>query len=409
MELKVFEHEKIFYQGINKKPGFESRHFRALCSFHDQRDHSKYYSILRDGIKFNQHVGVISVGNLTIEILPKTDQSSDKNVWRDVLIKMLKETGEINVNTISNAKLKIQPNHILELYIDLFITEVEGLCRKGLIRKYRRKEENNNVLRGKLLFTQQIKKNLFHKERFYVSRHVYDTNEKLNCILRKAILLLSSLSLPTESRSRINKLKFDFPDLPEIFVTDDTLKKINWERKNSHYRASIDIAKLLLLNYHPDISVGQENVVAILFDMNQLWEKFILKRLKKEESENFKVQSQRNKLFWQTRKIRPDLIFENNGVKTILDTKWKLIRDSRPSEEDLRQIFTYNLYFDCKKGIMLYPGVGQKSHEGVFHHGNSVCIVQFVDILENQGGKYFLSPSIGRRIVELGLMPTTVF
>ena len=55
----------------------------------------------------------------------------------------------------------------------------------------------------------------------------------------------------------------------------------------------------------------------------------------------------------------------------IVDTKWKLIRDGRPSDADLKQMFVYNLFWQTDRSILLYPGAITWSGDwGRFHRGN---------------------------------------
>jgi 5-methylcytosine-specific restriction enzyme subunit McrC len=402
MILQVFEHEVIRYTGFRQRVGFEKSHFLTLCDFHDSKSEFKFYSIVRDGIKFNQHVGVIKVGNITIEILPKTDQSNSKAVWQEVLIRMLKEAGELNVQSLSQANLRLRSNHILDLYFELFIQEAEYLLRTGLVKRYRKHEENANALRGSLNFAKHIRSNLTHKERFYVNRQIYDVNECLNRIIRKAIDLLPSICFSNHLLVRVKRLQLNFPEVDEISISDKEFSNIKWDRKNDRYKTCIRIAELILLNYHPDISSGYNDVLAILFDMNTLWEKFILRRLKNSAPKEMLISAQDSKFFWGPRKIRPDIFVTLNDRKVILDTKWKILRDSHPSDDDLKQMFTYNRYYDCNKAIMVYPSIGQRPTSGIYHHDNSSCRLEFINVLDfNSNNDCVLSPTIGSDLVRL--------
>ena len=111
------------------------------------------------------------------------------------------------------------------------------------------------------------------------------------------------------------------------------------------------MAKLILLNYSPDVRRGSEDVLAILFDMNLLWELFVYRTLKKGESKGgYKVSAQNQKKFWNSRRIRPDLVLNwEDGRCVVIDTKWKLIDDFRPADTDLKQMYAYNMYWQTRR------------------------------------------------------------
>ncbi|HNU62307.1 MAG: hypothetical protein M0R67_00860 [Candidatus Cloacimonas sp.] len=44
----------------------------------------------------------------------------------------------------------------------------------------------------------------------------------------------------------------------------------------------MDIARLLLCNYHPDLKSDRNNVLTLMFDMNLLWESFIYHSIRKQ-------------------------------------------------------------------------------------------------------------------------------
>ena len=114
-----------------------------------------------------------------------------------------------------------------------------------------------------------------HQERFFVSHTTFDVEHKLHFIIYKAIRLLKKINTNAAIHSRIGALLLNFPEMPDLDVSESTFDRIFFNRKTLIYKKSIDIARLLLLHYHPDVSKGKDHVLALMFDMNYLWEQFV--------------------------------------------------------------------------------------------------------------------------------------
>ena len=106
----------------------------ALLKFNEYHNY-KYFNGITRGIQFKQYVGLIQVDGLTIEILPKVDRVNQEEKWRKVLIYMLKSTGKLKVQSTGSANVKRQNLNLLEIYFEMFLKEVQGLQRKGLVKK----------------------------------------------------------------------------------------------------------------------------------------------------------------------------------------------------------------------------------------------------------------------------------
>src|SRR6056297_2360708 len=129
--ISVFEHEKLT---LKSEPKFTSKVFEQLEKYYGTNG-TPYFSLIHKGVKFNQFVGVIQVGDTSIEVLPKTDRSTpDKSTWRSVLIQMLRITSGIEATATSRSNLKLHSNSIFDLYIELFIKECEKLSHQGLAK-----------------------------------------------------------------------------------------------------------------------------------------------------------------------------------------------------------------------------------------------------------------------------------
>lgn len=403
--ISVYEHESLKLDGVRLR----SDQLKALQKFYGEKG-VPYFSLIHNGIKFNQFVGVIRVGNMTIEVLPKADRQTQKEDWRVMLISMLRSVNLFEIHTPSSSSLKLRSNSILDLYFELFLNEVEYLLHRGLTKKYRKTEANISTLKGNILFAQHIQKNLIHKEYFYVRYTTYDALHQLHRILCKAIHLIEQINTNPLLTNKAATLRIRFPEMDDLTVTQATFDKLALNRKTEPYRKALEIARLLLLNFHPDVSRGNNHVLALMFDMNFLWEKFIYASLRKElvkTNSTFKVKSQSKKYFWKPEKgnrvgIRPDIIVQkNNDECFVIDTKWKNLDNLRPSDDDLKQMFVYHDYYKAKKVALAYPGDFQKVQGRYFTaEGNesdkecsliSLPAQKDVRLWQAEIAKYFLS------------------
>ncbi|MFN8395058.1 MAG: restriction endonuclease [Bacteroidia bacterium] len=364
-------------------------------------DGKPYYDLIANGVKFNQFVGVMQVGEHTIEVLPKIDRDrgSKDAQWRAVLLDMLRRTENLPIIETGEADLSLQPNHVLDLYIALFLKEVAYLMRQGLARTYRRTEGNRLALKGKLVMSRQIQENLVHAERFHVAYSTYDQDMPHNRILRLTLKVILRISNKAHLRGAVSRLLLDFPELPDISVNEQTFRKLVWNRKTEGYRRAIHIARLILLHYHPDIRGGSEHVLALMFDMNKLWEAFVLAELRRFAPEGWTVEAQHSERFWEAESgnkahLRPDIILRGpNRQIIVLDTKWKLT-DGRPTDQDLRQLFAYQHAFKADQGYLVYPGVGTKVNPALSFTASTQCHLLEINPLLN----FRLNADLGKEL-----------
>lgn len=427
--IRVSEYEKLYYD--DSKP-FKLKHWEALCKYLEiinkkEERRVEYFRIVNKGVQFTNYVGVIQAGNLTIEVLPKMDNESstaananidnlekdtaaEKHKWHNVLLQMLKECRFLRVNHVDYASLNLRSNSILDVYLELFLAETESLMHEGLLKKYRKNEGNQKALKGQLQFRKQIAYNSTHQEQFYVRYTEYNRNNIYNQLLFMTLLIIPMISNNSYLLDKVARLKIDFPDVSSCNINSETFNSLQFDRKTERYKEALLISKMLLLKYRPDITGGTENVIAILFDMNKLWEEWVFRRLKKEEvNSDISVQRQQSADFWNSdllaspKKMRPDIIITTFKEKIIIDTKWKIVDDLIPSDADLKQMFVYNLFWESYRSILLYPAVDNQ-----FNHGDYVdyrdktkqftqCTVQTVNVLDE---KNCLSVDFGKCFIK---------
>ena len=395
--IQIFEHERLTLTANERGEKLTPSELDKLYEFND-RHNNEYFTGIRDGVKFTEYVGVIQIGGLTIEILPKADKKQrneprDYDIWRNALLSMLAMCRQIKVESVSQASLNKRYHSLLDLYYEIYLDEVNALIHKGLIKQYRTHSANTRVLKGRIEFAENIKKNLIHQERFFTTHQVYDHQHTINQILLKGLDILSKIVTNPTIKDRICRTKLDFPDIKPTVITKAHFDKLKQSRKTIAYNEALKIAKMIILNYAPDIKNGQENMLALLFDMNKLWEEYVYRMLLRAQDNQYQIEFQNSQKFWEHKTIRPDIVVTKtegaNVEKFVIDTKWKIIDYRNPSDDDLKQMYAYNLYWDSGKCMLLYPKTEDFPESfGIFHKGRengNACKLGFIEVLNGNG------------------------
>lgn len=412
--IKIFEYDSLQYGEEYNGLLFKESHYNTLVKLNELHQ-NKYFNVGYKKITFRQFVGVIQVDNLTIEILPKIDRYESENQenkakWQNVLIEMLKVTAKLKIQQVGQAKVSRQSIHLLDIYFELFLNEVQLLIHQGLIKQYYKQTGNVKALKGKLEFAGHIQRNLVHKERFFTTHQVYEKDHLIHQILGQALDIVANLSKGSYLYGKCKTVQLNFPEVKSIKATENTFSKIVKSRKTAPYETALEIARLIILNYAPNISSGSEKMLALLFDMNNLWEEYILTRLKQTviNRPDIEVYSQSSKGFWNGITIRPDIVLEkrlsdNKKEVLIIDTKWKNIDQSKPSTHDLRQMYVYNEYWNSTKSFLLYPSYENdledfKEFDKITDKDNHQCALGKISILNSENK---LDENIGFRLLEV--------
>ena len=413
--IQVFEHTTLPVGGQ-----FTPDRFKLLVHY-NERHGNRFFAVGLDRIYFRNYVGVIQVGSLTVEILPKADKVPDsptqKRKWQGALLEMLRQSGFIRVASMSDARLRLRSSSLLDIHFESFLAEVDELVHHGLVRKYRQTCGNLPALKGRILFQQHLAKNIVHCERFFTAHVFYDRNNPFNQILRAALDVLVRVSSNPHLVALARSLAILFEDVEGVEVTDRTFSRLSYTRNTEHYRKALQLARLIILNYSPDVRGGREDVLAILFDMNFLFERYVYVLLKRAEAKqalrrlSFKAQMSRR--FWSAdgmkKSIRPDIIAQiGTGPDyewVVMDTKWKIPGDGKPGDADLQQMHAYNVQFGARRSFLLYPRVGNPlDTQGRFFQGEALqpsfdhsCSMVFLELFDGNS----LRKDLGKELVEM--------
>ena len=314
-------------------------------------------------LKAKNYVGVIQTANLSIEILPKIYDDTKEDETRNIFIEMLKPLLNINEIQISKADLSTTKNrNIYELFITMFVESVDKLIHKGVKSQYLEKEENQAFLKGKIQFNQHTKQNHIRKERFYVQFDEYIPNRVENRLLKSTIALLLKKTRNYENKKNLRQQLFIFDEVDFSFNHETDIKKINLHRGMEHYEMPIKFAKLFLTHQSFTSLRGKENVFALLFPMEKVFEnymEFVLENSKEQLGiKEVLVNGGKNEYLLECKmaRLQPDYLLEmKNKQKIICDAKWKVLENNEENEckinissSDVYQIFSYHHFYSAR-------------------------------------------------------------
>lgn len=281
---------------------------------------------------------------------------------------------------------------LLDLYSAALIHHVERVVEGGLFREYQRVEEESSFPAGRLLVNQTARlqgRGVTH--RVWSSHFERTADNAANRCLKYALWRLAQQSqdpsVPSVKRNRqqLNRLYGAFDGVPLDhslrFLDDDFVTgRRDLPSLRAYYRDALDVARAALLQrkIFLDRSKGGVQLPSIVFDMNDLFERYVRRTLEMHGAgagwsevvadgnttarrvlftHHRNVGSEVHKLDYADSFATPDIvILRENGqdVACVLDVKNKLVkrRSDRDGED---QVIAYALRYATDRVVLVHP------------------------------------------------------
>jgi 5-methylcytosine-specific restriction enzyme subunit McrC len=306
----------------------------------------KYFKNDWNTLKSKQYCGILNFENQDYYLLPKISKKDD-NTNLNVFIYMLMKAYNVKLDNEDFASCKNEAHNILEVFIQIFAQKLIKEFKRGIYKEYITEQNNLTTLRGKYLINENLKHN-FTNAKIYCEYDEFSENNILNQFFLYAI---KTLLLFTKNKILLKQCELI---LNEVENLNFDIKKLqlHFNRLNNRFKDSFDFA-MLLLNKSVPLFNKDKKSFAFLFDMNELFEKFI--------GEIYKDIDNSTRL--QTQKIFGNLVLKPDIITSIMiiDTKYKKVKDkSDLSTADKYQMFVYGSNFNIKDTMLLYPQHIQK-------------------------------------------------
>ena len=322
-----------------------------------------------DEVHTTSFVGVIKYGDLQLNIVPKIignlQEASSISCLKN-LIFMLRYVRKLNIRNIDEAELGKTNNPFLEVLIAHYANTLLDALHRHIPHHYETHKENLNALRGKIVFTQHIKNNATNQARIYCCFDEFTANNVLNQILKYVAYALSKITQVSQTYNKLKKILAIYEDVSLRNFHYEESKKVILNRNQTTFNEPLKLAQMFL--EHSAISFHEHTFtnLAILFDMNLLFEEFVANVLvEKFGSEYVKPQKPKeiiakNDEFPVSYNVKPDILFKD---KIIIDTKYKILDlpEKKPSSADIYQMLSYAHFYPGYRDLILcYPKYRQE-------------------------------------------------
>ncbi len=307
------------------------------------------------------YVGLIQTSDgCQIEILPKTsilpkatnDSVQTTEAARKLLWRMLQTVFDIKDVRSGDASLGTLNRNWLEVLILRALNEISRLVRRGICSSYIRRVEQSRFLKGQLQVSRQLRLGPGRQDRFCVSYDQYLPERAENRLIHSALNKLSRWTRLPDNQRLCRELLFVFSGIPQSGDVKADLALWSDRRDMAHYQPVHPWVKLILDDQSPLFAAGPWEGVSMLFPMEQLFEKYVARKLYSRMKAGYSLKEQIQNKYLVTHKgegifrLKPDLaIKKGDRVHAVLDTKWKLIDQSdRKSKYNIGQADMYQLY-----------------------------------------------------------------
>jgi len=413
--VRIVENDENLIDGIQCVTRSEADAIQVSAARFGCSRPREWFSIVRTGgvsyLKAGCWVGVLGVGRLRLEVLPKIGTEEEGVADLPVVMSPGEQIDILEMLTVTRRLPKLKSvfggqslGEMLEAVLRWYMQDINSAMNLGLMRGYQEIRDDLPSVKGRIDPTRQWINKCMRKP---LAACVYDDftqDTRLNRILKAALKSAMWQSRDPGLRYSIRTTISALEDIADIRVTATHARGYALARREQRFGALLGVAGFILENDSPDplnpLKDDQSKsppTVGTMINMEKLFEDYAFEMLKSGGGsfrERFIIHDHdviaqdhnrnancviRNRnpaeaLFG----LKPDLLFRDSAgrVALVADTKWKRISPPAQSnpvsgeevvkvgtfgirQADVYQLFAYSEYFAEPKTpsdvVLIYP------------------------------------------------------
>lgn len=316
--------------------------------------------------------GTIVLKNGTqFEILPALSiisKDGKKLSEKHMLLEMIKANPALpmknyNINTMAAERL-----NIFETFVRSFVNDCFDIVNDGLKQCYTPYMNNENFLKGKVVYSKHATKNFAHKDKFYVQYDIFTINRAENRLIKSTLSYLRKITSSARTRNKIDILLANFDGVDfSMNYTQDFAACVH-DRSMLRYNGAIRWAQIFLLKKSGiSIAMGRNVNYSVMLPTEQLFDCYISSVLNHViDRSNFSIEIQ-HKIYPVLNRRVPNIdqkpgMFLTRKIdhhRVIIDAKWQSL-DADKDNYGIKDIDIYNAYnmqetYNAETVYYLYP------------------------------------------------------
>jgi 5-methylcytosine-specific restriction enzyme subunit McrC len=251
---------------------------------------------------------------------------------------------------------------IVDAVIPSFLSLAESALRRGLLQGYVSVDDALMGVRGRIQFDEQLRRRQGLPLPIEVRWDEFTEDIDENRLLKAAARILRSLRPRSPSygvRMRrleaqlepVTAVRYDRRDVPDPVIT----------RLNAHYEPALRLARMIIQHTTFEIRRGNVTASAVLFDMNKVFEDFVITALRetlKLDNREFPQGAHGRRLRLddaQQVRLEPDMSWwRQRQCLFVGDVKYKRVAVEGINHPDLYQLLAYTVAAGLRRGLLVY-------------------------------------------------------
>jgi 5-methylcytosine-specific restriction enzyme subunit McrC len=296
-------------------------------------------------------------------------------------------------------------DHLLEFIANAFAELVEGRITNGLYRWYVEQEHNLPVIRGRIDFAEDIRRNHVLRHRSYCRFTEFTWDIPENQIIRQISHVLTGWPFSPTTSARFRQIDTDLTEIERTQYTETTIDHFQYHRLNQDYEKIHQLCRLFLSGASLSEQTGTHQFPAFLFDMNVVFEEFVLQVLRQKAAEGISIEYQSRVCLDRHAAIvmKPDILIRQKGMLlAAADCKYKALEENEFKNHDFYQMLAYCTATGVGKGMLFYPLHVSKIQREIEVSNSDVKIKQIsVDLSQDLASMIRASEEFAVEVLEL--------
>ncbi len=233
---------------------------------------------------------------------------------------------------------------------------------QGLLHGYRMEEEALHTVRGRIRFTEQIRRRFGSALPIEVRYDEFTADILANQLVKAAARRLGRMPLRSHAARRdLGLVAGMLEQVSPVEFPSSAVPELRFDRLNEHYRGVVGLSRLILRHSAFESGRGDVRASGFLLDMNTLFQEFVTVALRERlrVSDRTLRSDGRGPEFSLDEQgsigIEPDLSWWDDGICTFVgDAKYKDETDAQIPNADLYQLLAYATALDLPGGLLIY-------------------------------------------------------